>query len=200
MKFSAMILPISAALAVLSCATSNVSPSGFLTNFSQLGPDITRYDDAAVYLHPTVDFNKYDSIMVDPPTVYPGASQISTEQQGKLGSYLRQAFIAELGRDYKMVSTPGPSTMRLRCALAGVSDPAAGTGVQAFVKTTQVEAELIDSSSAVRLAAISGKTLSDLKPDDTLETVEDVKNLLDASAAGLASRLTDLRARINPGS
>ncbi len=200
MRFSALILPISAALAVLSCATNNVSPSGFLTNYSQLGPDKTRYDAAAVYLHPTVDFNKYDSIVVDPPAVYPGASQISSEQQAKLGAYLRGAFVSKLGRDYKMVSAPGPKTMRLRVALAGVSDPAAGTGVKAFVKTTQVEAELIDSSTNMRLAAISGKTLSDLKPDDTLETVEDVKDLLDASATSLANRLKDLRARINPGS
>ena len=200
MRFSALILPFSAALAVLSCATSNVSPSGFLPNYSQLGPDKTRYDAAAVYLHPTADFNKYDSIMVDPPTVYPGASQITPEQQAKLGSYLQRAFVAELGRNYKIVSAPGPKTMRLRAALAGVTDPAAGTGVKAFVKTTQVEAELIDSSTTERLAAISGKTLSDLKPDDKLETVEDVKELLDASASSLANRLKDLRARINPGS
>ena len=199
MRLSALFLTALVALVAGSCAP-NVSPSGFLSNYSQLGPDITRHDAAAVYVDPVVDFKKYDSLMVDPVTVYPGTSGISQEKQTELGSYLRRAFVAELGRDYEIVDVAGPTTMRLRAALAGVADPAAGTGLKAFVKTTQIEAELLDSSSDSRLAAISGKTLSDLNPKDKIETIEDIKVLLDTSAAGLASRLVDLRARIQSGS
>ena len=85
--------------------------------------------------------------------------------------------------------------MRLRTALSGVPDPSAGTGIKAFVKTTQVEAELVDSESGERLAAIAGKTLADMNPNDRLETVDDLKALFNATASRLASRLTDLRAR-----
>ena len=88
--------------------------------------------------------------------------------------------------------------MRLRSALAGVSDPAAGTGLKAFVTTTQVEAELLDSTSGGRLAAIASKTLEDLNPGDRIETVKDIKVLLDATAVRLRERMKDLRARIVP--
>jgi hypothetical protein len=198
MRVSALIFPVLGAIALGSCATSSVSPSGFLTNYSQLGPDLTRYEAAAVYVHPTVDFNKYDSVIVDPVTVYPSNSQMSQEEQTELGAYLQRAFVKELGRHYKIVQNPGPSTMRLRTALAGVSGPSAETGLMAFVNTTQVEAELIDSSSNERLAAIADNSLANLDTNDSIKTVQDIKTLLDTTASTLASRLTDLRARILP--
>lgn len=195
MKHSALLLPL-CALLTLGCSSSvDVSPSGFLTNYSQLGPDLNRFDTAAVYLSPTTDFKSYKSIMIDPTQIsWPGSGMSDREIQG-LAAYFDRALHRELGKDYRVVLTAAPDTMRLRSSLGGSANQVSG-GLTAFVTTTKIEAEVIDSQSGARLVAISDKTLEDLNPSDTLTSVNEVKLLLDTAAIRLRNGLTDLRARI----
>lgn len=194
MKYSVLLLPCCLLLAVSCTSAPDVSPSGFLNNYSQLGPDLNRFDSAATYLSPTADFKAYDSILISQTQVsLPGGGTPSEDVQ-KLAAYFDSALSRELGKDYKIVSAAGPNTIRLRTSLGGPAT--VGSDLMAFVKTAQIEGELVDSQDNSRLVAISDKPLEDLNPNDTLSSAADVKALLDTAAVRYRLGLTDLRARI----
>ena len=108
-----------AALALSSCATGGKSPSGILSNFSQLDAGYGTENAVSSYLKPGAELKQYDSVMIDPVTTVvasPGVSPAVTEQ---LAAYLSESLRSQM-TDLKIVSTPGPKTLRLRTGLTDV--------------------------------------------------------------------------------
>lgn len=165
-----------ACLALASCAV-NTSPSGFLDDYDQLQPGKNALGARLAYVNPETDFSKYDKLIIDPITFYvPTDSVITEDDKLRLGTTLHDILNEELSKDYEIVTDPGPSTMRFRCALTELV-PATRTGnvVSSVVPAGRVlseaqywttgttnfsargtgEAEVVDSESGDRLAALS---------------------------------------------
>ena len=163
------------ALAITSCSTGGRSPSGFLSDYSQLNAGYGTADAVSAYVRPGVDFKRYDSVMIDPVTTVVAASGISPEVSAQLAKYLGDALRENAPASMKVVSVPGPTTLRVRAALTDVieggptkapvksvhpSPQAAMTGtlgsdaVAAFVSNVSFEGEILDSATGVRLSAM----------------------------------------------
>ena len=217
MKVSALFAGALATLLLSSCS-SDTSESGFLTNYSQLGSDLTRFDSAAVYLHPTADFEEYDSVLVEEVAIIPGGVVVADLEREQIAARLQSSLVTALAEDYEIVTVPGAKTMRVRTALVGdLDDGKRGSSkrytypraqvrddlpdpspVAEQVGLARVELEVRDSLTGERLVAIADKEIGDLDPRarETTETWDDISKMMDKASKRLADRLTDLRARI----
>lgn len=165
-----------ACLALASCAV-NTSPSGFLDDFDQLQPGKNALGARLAYVNPETDFSTYDKLIIDPITFFlPEDSVITEDDMLHLGTAMYDILNEELSKDYEIVTEPGPTTMRFRCALTELV-PAIRTGnvVASVVPVGRVlseaqywttgttnfsargtgEMEVVDSVSGDRLAALS---------------------------------------------
>ena len=170
-----MIAIAGAALAVTSCSTGGRSPSGFLGNFKQLDAGYGTADAVSAFVKPGADLKRYDSVIIDPVTTVVGTPGISAEVEGQLAAYLGGSLQSELGGKLKIVSIPGPTTLRVRVALTDVvenrkpgtpvttvhANPRAtlnGTlgseTIAAFISNVSFEGEILDSVSRERLTAL----------------------------------------------
>jgi hypothetical protein len=125
-------------------------PAGFLSDYSHLRPETkTR----SRYLPPGNRLVEYSQFIVDPVVVYP-AQQTKAEvrqdgQMEELARYLHDALVKALAGHYRVVTTPGPGTARLRGALTQVkTSEAFSPGNMA------IEAELLDAQTSEQLFAI----------------------------------------------
>jgi hypothetical protein len=181
--------------------------SGFLENYSQLQPD-PENEDAYTYVNEEdmKDIHQYVCMIVDPVKIYlaSGAdrSQLPEKGSGTVARYFRHALMEAVSGAFTVVDDPGPATLRLRSALAGVDVSEAtegGTlpeGVEELERPINigevwVEAELVDSVTGDRIAAAvdkaklgEGVVLSSSKISQ-VEVEGDVEEALE----GWASRL-----------
>jgi hypothetical protein len=169
-------------LTAMSCAsttqTRSVEPSGFLKNVSQLeeGGD----DEALlVYFNPSADWARYDKIILEPVTVWRNENfdpdEISKEDLQRLVDALYIAVKDQLAKDYQIVDRSGPGVLRMRVAITEADDSVVVmdtitnilpigiginlvtkgiTGTSAFVGEVAIEAEILDSLTNERLAAL----------------------------------------------
>jgi len=218
MKTISLTLAAVGTILFASCATENSSPSGFLGNYSSLGPDLTRMDYASVFLDPTADIKSYDSMIVETVQLIPGATEISELERAQVAARLQVALRRELDKDYEIVTVPGVKTMRLRVALVGniaadtaptrasFTYPAATvrSDLPAPSETAQqlgkagIELEILDAKTGQRLVAIADKQIGDLRPDAPTESWPDITKLMDLAGLRVRQGLDDLRARILP--
>ncbi|MCM8529625.1 MAG: DUF3313 domain-containing protein [Lentisphaeraceae bacterium] len=153
------------------------APSGFLKDYSQLQEG---GDDEALrtYTKKSVDWKKYNKIILDPIEIWASkesdTKDLSKKELDNLMSLLNGVVKQEVGKSFKVVSTPGPDTLRLKIALTDgeSSEPITdtlssvipitlalsylkkvATGRHLSVGKASVEAELVDSASGERLAA-----------------------------------------------
>jgi hypothetical protein len=169
-------------LTAMSCAsttqTRSVEPSGFLKNVSQLEEG---GDDKAllVYFNPSADWARYDKIILEPVTVWRNENfdpdEISKEDLQRLVDALYIAVKDQLAKDYQIVDRSGPGVLRMRVAITKAEDSVVVmdtitnilpigiginlvtkgiTGTSAFVGETAIEAEILDSLTNERLAAL----------------------------------------------
>ena len=164
-----------AIFALSSCATGGKSPSGFLSNYQQLNSGFGTEDAVTSYRKPDVDLKKYDSVLIEPVTTVVASPGISPSVSEQLAAYLSEALSTQLATRMKVVTTPGPTTLRVRTALTDVIEGreagkpvttvhvgarATLTGtigsepVAAFVSHVSFEGELLDSQSGERLVAL----------------------------------------------
>jgi len=162
-------------LAVSSCSTGGRSPSGFLSNYSQLDAGYGTADTVASFVKPGVDLKKYDSVMIDPVVTVVAAPGISAEVKDQLAAYLAASLRSQATAGMKVVGSPGPTTLRVRTALTdvieGVKGGAAVTTVHSnpqatlsgklgsaeladFISNVSFEGEILDSASGERLSAL----------------------------------------------
>ena len=206
------------------CATTEevkeVEKSGFLGDYSMLQPGGTG-QAALRYISPDAQFSAYDKVLIEPITIWVNQASalkdVPGEERRMLVDYLHTALSSELGKDYKLVSTPGPGVMRLRVAITEASSTSPvmstvsnvvpqmllisnvkklATGTHAFMGSAAVEGELVDGASGARLAAWVDKRSG----GKSVERIgagawDDYKNVCVAWAQQLTKRLAELRAQ-----
>lgn len=164
-----------ATLALSSCATGGKSPSGILSDFSQLDAGYGTENAVSSYLKPGADLKQYDSVIIDPVTTVVASPGVSPAVTDQLAAYLSESLRSQMTGDLKIVSTPGPKTLRIRTGLTDVIAAAqAGKGVTAvhptprvtllgnlgsaavasFVSNVAFEGEVLDSVTGERLVAL----------------------------------------------
>lgn len=163
-------------LLIASCTPGGRSPSGFLANYRQLDAGYGTADTMASYVKPGIDLKKYDSVIIDPVTTVIATQDISTEVKDQLAAYLSEALKTQALSDMKVVTTPGPNTIRVRTALTDViegsqngkpvttvhSSPRAtltgklgSDSLASFISSVNFEGEILDSVTGERLSALS---------------------------------------------
>lgn len=209
-------------LSINGCAVTkqakSVEKSGFISDYTKLKPG---KDDRSLlhYENPAVSWTNYDSVILDPIRVYAapksGMGNVPQRELQSIVNYFDASVRASLSNDYKLVTQPGPGTMRIRIALtdadasAKVSDTLSNvlppglaisalkqaiTGKALGVGQAGVEVEIVDSDSGDQLAAavderVGGKTFK-----GKFDKWDDVKKSIDYWSEKLRTRLTESRA------
>jgi len=169
-----------AALTLSSCATGGKSPSGFLSNYKQLDGGYGTANAVSSYLKPGVDFKKYDSVLIDPVTTVIATPGVDPAVSAQLAAYLGSSLRTQLGKDLKVTSVPGPTTLRVRTALTDVAEGQASAkpvttvhaspkaslsgslgsdAVASLVSKVALEGEVVDSTTGERLSALTDQRL-----------------------------------------
>ncbi len=194
------------------------STSGFLGDYSQLQKG-SGEEAQWFYINPRADFSTFDKVLIDPVTIWAkaksGPTGVSQEDLQRLADSLYGAVYKELSADYAVVQQPGPGVLRIRVAItqakgsivvldlvSTVVPPAVAastvkylaTGTGLFVGKAAVEAEILDSLSGSRLAAV----VDERAGGKSLKGVNDTWDAANASfsywAEKLRKRLASLRA------
>jgi len=154
-------------------------PSGFLKDYSKLHAAADDTEATLVYFTgDKVKFKSYTKILLEPVQVWRGeksdAKDMDKEDAEYLSQFLWTHLNEELGKDYRITTSPGPNVMRMRVAIteAGKGIPFVdnitsvhpGTllmskakkaigGTESFVGKSAIELEVTDSSTGELLAA-----------------------------------------------
>jgi hypothetical protein len=146
------------------CATQPSTQSGFIGDYANLSPAPTEAnlgDGRIKAQRPDRQaLARYDRVLLEHVVIK--ASNLDTDQVKALTSALSQALVAELGKEWAITNTPGPTALRLRVAVTDVTQ----ASVLLNVLTTALigpmsnggaagEAEVLDSQSSQRLAALT---------------------------------------------
>ena len=159
-----------------------------------IDPDILVQgtDDKALYryVNPKADIKRYNTVLIDPVFVYK-AGELDKDELANYQKLANNAFVylrQELGKDYRIVYSPEPGTMRVQMAIvdADSSKPVrntlstlipvgialslvkyTATGKQAGVGEITAEMKITDASTGQLLGAaldrrVGGKELSKL--------------------------------------
>jgi hypothetical protein len=144
--------------------------SGFLKDYSALQPN-PNVESALTYVSSDAQKNlrSYFAIVVDPVTLYVATDvdegKVSEASVKAVTNYFEHALKQAVSDAFPIVEAPGPLTLRLRAALVGVDvggavpagDMPADVGPLDHVLNIaklRVEAELLDSETGERIAAI----------------------------------------------
>jgi uncharacterized protein DUF3313 len=157
-------------------------PSGFLGNdYSLLTPPAEGSDQKAMlrYIAPNVNWGSYNQIIIAPVTFWAADdSKVSAADQQALCNYAYTEFVKVLGKNFTLVSQPGPGVMKISLALTDATSATpglrsisvivpqarvlsaikmAGTGTYAFVGSAQGALKANDSVTGQLLAAAVDK-------------------------------------------
>jgi hypothetical protein len=76
------------------------------------------------YVARDVDFAKFRSVMVSPVQIYGGADTdwggTAAPERQAIANYMQQAFTKAIAQQYKIVTRPGPNTLRVQFELVGI--------------------------------------------------------------------------------
>ena len=204
------------ALAVVSCSTGGRSPSGFLTHYSQLDAGYGTEDAVSAYVKPGVNLRQYDSIVIDPVTTVVAAPGITPEVTDQLAAYLTDGLRANLAGKLKIVTVPGPTTLRVRMALTDVIEKShTGTpvitvhtspratlagnlgsaAVANFISQASFEGEFVDSVTGERFTALCDHRLGAKREASAATAWASVRSSANLGAARLCARFLKLHDR-----
>jgi hypothetical protein len=170
------------AIAALTCACATPPPteapegSGFLGNYDDF-QQVPDRPGAMRWLKEGATLAPYDKVLLDPIVVWYTAREegVDPTELQKLADSFKLEIHRALGEDYPLTLEPGPDVMRLRIAITDVrkatgmrktmrvlSGPGSGTtGYDAQyeselidIDAMAIEAEILDSVSSERLAAV----------------------------------------------
>lgn len=204
------------ALILSSCSIGGRSPSGFLSNYSQMDAGYGTTNAVSSYLKPGVDLIKYDSVMIDPVTTVVAAPGISPEVKDQLAAYLGTSMRSQLAGKMKLVGTPGPTTLKVRMALTDVLENHSGPkpvttvhtdpkislsgklgsdALAAFISNVSFEGELLDSVTGERLSAMCDHRIGSKREATTATSWAGVRSATHQGASRLSQRLVAARAQ-----
>jgi len=179
-----------------------VRKSGFLKDYSLLQEGGEGRMNL-VYVNPKTDFADYDKIMVDPVTIWlspeSNLSKVSPKERQELANELHDVIVKEFKKDFEIVNTPEPGTMRFRVALvdAKESNPTldtistyipqvrllqaaatVGSETAAFVGEASAEAEARDAVTGQLLGAVVDRRAgTKAHGDSTFDSWGDVRRI-----------------------
>ncbi len=178
--FIKILIVVFSLLLMIGCAGTtpkDMPRSGFLTDYSGFHFDPMEAADW-IYINTETDFKAYDKLMIHhvtyffkEDTEYRG---IQSDQLNELTEIIHSALLMALSDVYTITDKAGKGTIRLRLAVTDLvpSKPVAGTvttvissivaegsprkEVKAYIdtKSISIEAELLDSLTNERLAAV----------------------------------------------
>jgi hypothetical protein len=199
---------------LVSCSTGgDHSPSGFLSNYKQLDAGYGTDNAVSVYVKSGVDLKKYDSVLLDPVVTIVADPKVGAPVKDQLASYVSDSLRKHAAGDFKIVTTPGPKTLRVRAALTDVVEGGnAGTPVTTvhknpratlkgplgpeaagFVAKLSFEGEIVDSVTGERLAASTDQRLGAKRDVTATTTWKDVWSGVNQSANRLYGRFLNVR-------
>ncbi len=167
-------------MVVTGCATTQdkMTHVGFLSDYSgfERGP---AGGANWRYINKNVDFKKYNKILMEHVAFYFADQSkykgIHPDELNKLADEFHKYMVEAVGDAYPFVDEPGPDVIRIRVAITDLvaNKPVMGsvtaitpmgavmgavkegvTGVNTFVGQAAIEAELLDSQTNERLAAV----------------------------------------------
>jgi hypothetical protein len=212
----ALLATFGSALTLSSCSTGGHSPSGFLSNYKQLDAGYGTANAVSSYVKPGVDFKKYDSVIIDPVTTIVGSPGVDSKVTDQLAAYLSDALHQQVIGELKVVSVPGPTTLRVRMALTDVIEGQkagtpvtvvhTGTGatltgtlgsadVAAFISKVSFEGEVLDSLSGDRLLANIDHRIGSKREASATTSWASVRSAVNQGVERLNKRFLTLRAR-----
>jgi hypothetical protein len=193
-------------LAVLACAgilmggcaeTRRVDPAA-PTAF--LGPELVARlqpteDGVLAYADAAADFRRYRRMMIAPVQILipPGGTPLTAEQRRFVAGAVQDALRTELGRDFEIVSAPGPATILLSAAISEVREggnPALATASN-FMPLTRLAREgvaLVAGSDPLVGGAAGEVKLTDAETGRILAAAIDSRD----ATAGMRARGSSL--------
>lgn len=202
------------ALALSSCSTGGNSPSGFLSNYKQMDGGYGTANAVSAYVKPGADLKKYDSVIIDPVTTIIASPGIDAKVADQVAAYLSDALRAQIQGELKIVTVPGPSTLRIRTALTDVVENeehatpvtvvhaaprATLTGalgspeVAAFIAKVAFEGEIVDSVGGNRLLASVDQRLGSKRDVSAMTPWNEVRTKVKQGVGRLNQRFLTLR-------
>ena len=151
--------------------TERAKYSGFLKNYSQLKPD-PKFDGAHRWQDPSVNLAGYNKFIVDPVLIHfaPQADGIGLNpaELADLTVFARNTLIKKLSKNFRVVSSAGPGTLRLRAAITGIKETTPMLNIHPAMKLTGMglggaaaEAEVLDSVTGKRIIAAADSRMGD---------------------------------------
>jgi hypothetical protein len=169
------------ALLITGCTASKTNYSGWLKDYNGFAQD-PEYKDAMAYSQGDVALKKYTKFIIEPVIVYispdikEDTGKIDPEVIHKTTTYLRNALVKVIEENFEVVDKPGQDVARIRCAITSVelkrkalkaynyipislvlTAAAEAGGVRDSVAVMNMEAELLDSLTGHRMAAVVQK-------------------------------------------
>ena len=152
-------------------ATERVKYSGFLKNYSQLKPD-PKFDGALRWQDPKVNLASYNKFIVDPVLIHFATKAdgigINPAELAELTAFARKTFIQKLSKNFRVVSSPGPGTLRLRVAITGIKETTPILNLHPAMKFSgmglggaSAEGEVLDSLTGKRIIAAADSRMGD---------------------------------------
>jgi hypothetical protein len=152
-------------------ATEQVRYSGFLKSYSQLKPD-PKFDGTLRWQDPKVNLATYNKFIVDPVLIHfaPQADGIGLDpvELAELTAFARKTFIDELSKNFQVVASPGPGTLRLRAAITGIKETTPVLNIHPAMKLSGMglggasgEGEVVDSLTGIRIIAAVDSRMGD---------------------------------------
>ncbi len=205
-----------AAFVLSSCGNVGRSPSGFLANYKQLDAGYGTTDAVAAYLKPDANLKQYDSVLIEPVTTVVATPGISAEVKDQLATYLGAALRTQAAGKVKIVSAPGPGTLRVRAALtdvipgvpagepvttvhvnpqAGLTGKLGSDAVAAFVSNVSFEGELVDSLTGERISALCDHRMGAKREANAATTWASIRAANNQGAERLYQRFLAARAQ-----
>ena len=157
---------------VAACQTAERAQySGFLKNYSQLKPD-PKFDGAHRWQDPSVNLAGYNKFIVDPVLIH-----LAPKADGWVGwfpelaelqVFAHKTLIQKLSKNFQVVSSPGPGTLRLRAAITGIKETTPMLNIHPAMKFSgmglggaSAEGEVLDSLTGKRIIAGADSRMGD---------------------------------------
>jgi hypothetical protein len=108
-------------------------------------PSATAVSGPDLYA-PSIDWRAYNRAIVDPVAIYRGPDQqfgdMAEADKKSLAGYMRSQLAEKLRSRFRLVSDPGPHTLRLRLTLTGADTktPAPSAWLQGYATTNSLPA------------------------------------------------------------
>lgn len=207
-------------MAVTGCAQKTMPQAGFLKDYSQLGEDPMGFADLN-YKKDNVVWGVYDKVIIDSVVFFlkddAAYKGIDADDFNELAQHWNDSMVKSMGQSYKIVTEPGPNTLRLRLAITDLvpGSPAAGTvttvvpvglaasslkklatGTHIGMGEAAFEAEIQDAQTGEILAAAMKKsTGSKYKIGKSVTEWGQVEGIFDEWTDNLRQRLDRLSGR-----